>query len=98
MMECKRGRRGDGKGDNGLMSIAVAGAAILAATVCGGCLYTAIPAMAGPSTTYQQPAAGQQGSIPTAPAQQSTDQTNQNKQQTGIPPNGAQPQGEGGTL
>jgi len=79
--------------------MAIAGAAVLAATVCGGCLYTVVPAMAGPSTTYQQPADSQpaQSSQPAQASQQSNGQTNQNKQQTGMPPNGAQPQGQGGT-
>ena len=74
---------------DGWVSIAIAGAAILAAMVCGGCLYTLVPAMAGPSATYQQPAADQSSQS----AQSSNDQTNQNKQQSGMPPNGAQPQG-----
>jgi len=89
--------------NNGRASIAIAGAAMLAAAVCGGCLYTVIPAMAGPSTTYQQPADSQpvqtsQQSQPTQTSQPSSDHTSQNKQQSGMPPNGAQPQGQGGTL
>lgn len=68
--------------------MAIAGTAMLAAASCGGCLYTVIPAMAGPSTTYQQPA---------QPAQPSNDQTNQNKQQNGAQQNGAPPQPQGGT-
>jgi hypothetical protein len=81
---CKRndGKNGKNNCKNNWMSVAIAGAAMLAATVCGGCLYTIVPAMAGPSTTYPQAA----------------NQSNQNKQQTGMPPNGAQPQGQGGTL
>ncbi len=67
------------------MSMAVAGAALLAAALCGGCLYTVIPAMAGPSTTYQQPSDSQ-------PAEPANDQANQNKQQSGT-----QPQGQGRT-
>ena len=85
---------------NGLTSIAIAGAAMLAAALCSGCLYTIAPAMAGPSTTYQQPADSQsaQTSQPTQPSNGQTNQNGQNKQQTGMPPNGAQPQGQGGTL
>lgn len=88
---------------NGWASTAIAGAATLAATVCSGCLYTIVPAMAGPSTTYQQPADSQpaqtsQQSQPVQTSQPSSDQTNQNKQQNGMPPNGAHPQGQGGTL
>jgi hypothetical protein len=83
-------------------SMAIAGAAMLAAALCGGCLYTIVPAMAGPSTTYPQSAGGQsaQTSQPSQPSQPSDGQTNQNgqnKQQTGMPPNGAQSQGQGGT-
>ncbi|MGH7914065.1 MAG: hypothetical protein ACREPW_05375 [Candidatus Binataceae bacterium] len=70
---------------DGWMSIAIAGAAILAAVACGGCLYTVIPAMAGPSTTYQQPADSQ-------PAEPANEQATQNKQQ-----NGPQPQSQAGT-
>jgi len=80
-------------------SVAIAGTAMLAATLCGGCLYTIVPAMAGPSTTYPQSTGGQsaQTSQPSQPSNQ-TNQNGQNKQQTGMPPNGAQPQGQGGTL
>ena len=49
----------DRKRRGGWRSIAVAGAAMVAAAACSGCLYTAVPAMAGPSTTYQQPADSQ---------------------------------------
>ncbi|MGA8567218.1 MAG: hypothetical protein WB580_05430 [Candidatus Binataceae bacterium] len=109
-MKHRNCRRNDGKSSdrkNGWASMAIAGAAMLAATACGGCLYTAVPAMAGPSTTYPQPADGQPAaqsspaSQASQPSQQSNDQTNQsnqNKQQNGMPPNGAQPQGQGGTL
>src|SRR5512146_239776 len=80
------------RGD-GWRSIAIVTAAIVAAVACGGCLYTLVPAMAGPSTTYPQPAAGQ----PAQASQPSTNQTSQNKQQGGTPPNGAPLQGQGGT-
>jgi hypothetical protein len=81
-------------------SIAIAGTAMLAAALCGGCLYTIVPAMAGPSTTYPQPANGQpaQASQSSQPSNGQPNQNGQNKQQTGMPPNGAQPQGQGGTL
>jgi hypothetical protein len=97
----KRQKKYQGRG-NGPASIAIAGAGMLAATLCGGCLYTIVPAMAGPSTTYQQPANSQpaqssQTSQTSQPSQQSGDQTNQNKQQNGAPPNGTPPQGQGGT-
>jgi len=91
----------DRKRRGGWRSIAVAGAAMVAAAACSGCLYTAVPAMAGPSTTYQQPADSQPAAQPSPasqPSQPPNDQTNQNKQQNGMPPNGAQPQGQGGTL
>jgi len=73
---------------------------MLAAAASGGCLYTVIPATAGPSTNYHaptdnQPAQPPQSSPQTSP-QTSNDQTNQNKQQNGTLPNGAQPQGSGG--
>jgi hypothetical protein len=78
----------------GWKSVAIAAASIMAAVTCGGCLYTLVPAMAGPSTTYPQPANGQPtNSQPTRASQQSPDQTNQpgqNKQQSGVAPNGAQ--------
>jgi hypothetical protein len=93
IQEPKRGKRA-------WMRIAVAGAAMMAAAACGGCLYTVIPAMAGPSTTYPQPAAGQpsQASQPSADQTNQTNPSDQNKQQNGMPPNGAHPQGQGGTL
>jgi hypothetical protein len=91
--DCKRD---DGK--NGWASMAIAGAAMLAATVCGGCLYTVVPAMAGPSTTYQQPADSQPAAQPSPASQASQSPNDQNKQQNGMPPNGAHPQGQGGTL
>jgi hypothetical protein len=78
--------------NNGWMSMAIAGAAMLAAAACGGCLYTVIPATAGPSTSYHAPADNQ----PAQPSQPSNDQTNQNKQQNGTPQNGAPPQSQGG--
>jgi hypothetical protein len=106
---CKRndGKNGKNNCKNNWMSVAIAGAAMLAATVCGGCLYTIVPAMAGPSTTYPQAANSQPAAQPSPASQSSqssqssndqTNQSNQNKQQTGMPPNGAQPQGQGGTL
>ena len=85
-------------GKNGWAAIAIAGAAIMAAAVCGGCLYTAFPAMGGSSTTSPQSANSQPAAQPSPTSQPSNDQTNQNKQQNGMPPNGAQPQGQGGTL
>jgi hypothetical protein len=112
-MKQRNCRRNDGKSGknncknnckNNWMSVAIAGAAMLAATVCGGCLYTIVPAMAGPSTTYPQAANSQPAAQPSPASQSSqssndqTNQSNQNKQQTGMPPNGAQPQGQGGTL
>ena len=101
--------RGDGKnGKNDWKSVAIAGAAMLAAMmVCSGCLYTVVPAMAGPSTTYPQaansqpaaqPSPASQSSQPSQPSNDQTNQSNQNKQQNGMPPNGAQPQRQGGTL
>jgi hypothetical protein len=103
---CRRhdGKNGKNNCKNNRMSVAIAGAAMLAATVCGGCLYTIVPAMAGPSTTYPQAANSQPAAQPSPVSQSSqssndqTNQSNQNKQQTGMPPNGAQPQGQGGTL
>lgn len=81
--ECSEGRK----------SVAIAAAAILAAASCGGCLYTLVPALAGPSTTYPQPAAGQpaQTSQPSGDQTNQTNQPNQNKQQNGVTPNSAQP-------
>jgi hypothetical protein len=61
---------------------------MLAAIVCGGCLYTIVPAMAGPSTTYPQAANKQPAAQPSSASQPPSDQTNQNKQPTGMPPNG----------
>jgi hypothetical protein len=104
-MKQRNCNRGDGKnGKNDWRSVAIGGAAILAAMTCGGCLYTVVPAMAGPSTTYPQAANSQPAAQPSPASQTSqpsndqTNQSNQNKQQTGMPPNGAQPQGQGGTL
>jgi hypothetical protein len=57
---CKRGNGGN------RMSVAIAGAAMLAAIVCGGCLYTIVPAMAGPSTTYPQAANKQPAAQPSS--------------------------------
>ncbi len=93
----KRGKHGEygkhGKhGKHGWMSAAIAGAAMLAAAASGGCLYPAIPSMAGPSTNYHAPADNQ----PAQPAQPSNDPATQNKQQNGTPQNGAPPQGQGG--
>jgi hypothetical protein len=88
-------KRHNRKGDERWTSIAIAGAAMLAAAACSGCLYTVVPAMAGPSTTYQQPADSQSAAEPSPAAQSSPApqasqpsnvQTNQNK-----PQNGAQP-------
>jgi len=102
---CKRNDSENGK--TIWASMAIAGAAMMAATVCGGCLYTIVPAMAGPSTTYPQagnsqpaaqPSPASQTSQASQPSQSPNDQSNQNKQQNGMPPNGAQPQGQGGTL
>ena len=104
-MKQRNCNRGDGKnGKNDWRSVAIGAAAMLAATACSGCLYTVVPAMAGPSTTYPQaanshPAAQPSpASQPSQPSNDQTNQSNQNKQQTGMPPNGAQPQGQGGTL
>jgi hypothetical protein len=80
------------KGRKGWMSMAIAGVAMLAAAASGGCLYTVIPATAGPSTNYHAPADNQ----PAQGAQPSNDQANQNKQQNGTPQNGAPAQGQGG--
>ncbi len=74
--------------------MAIAGAAMLAAAACGGCLYTVIPAMAGPSTSYHAPADNQPAQ-PSQPSQHRRRPT-QNKQQNGMPQNGAPPQGQGG--
>jgi hypothetical protein len=99
---CKKNCR-DNSRDN-WRSVAIGAAALLAAMACGGCLYTVVPAMAGPSTTYPQAANSQPAaqpspaSQPSQPSNDQTNQSNQNKQQTGMPPNGAQPQGQGGTL
>jgi hypothetical protein len=99
----KNHKRKNGK--NKWTSVAIAGAAIVAAGACGGCLSTIVPAMAGPSTTYPQSADNQPAPQPSSasqpasqPANDQTNQSNQNKQQNGMPPNGAQPQGQGGTL
>ena len=104
-MKQRNCRRNDGKsGSESWASMAIAGAAMLAAMACGGCLYTIVPPMAGPSTTYPQSANSQPAAQPSPGSQSSqssndqTNQSNQNKQQTGMPPNGAQPQGQGGTL
>lgn len=98
-MKDRRRNRDDGKSGNfDWKSVAIAGAAMLAAMACGGCLYTIVPAMAGPSTTNPQSANSQPAVQPSPGSQPPSDQTNQNKQQTGMPPNGAQPQGQGGTL
>ena len=102
---CKRNDSENGK--TIWASTAIAGAAMMAAAVCGGCLYTIVPAMAGPSTTYPQagnnqpaaqPSPASQTSQASQPSQSSNDQNNQNKQQNGMPPNGAQPQSQGRTL
>lgn len=37
-------------------SAAAAAVAVLAAALCAGCLYTLVPALAGPSSTNPQPA------------------------------------------
>jgi len=96
-MKCQGNQNSVGR-SRGWAPAAIAGAALLAAAVCGGCLYTIIPAMAGPSTTYQQSADSQPAAQP-SPAPQATDPSNgQNKQLNGMPPNGAHPQGQGGTL
>ena len=58
--------------------IAFATATILGAVVCAGCLYTATPAMAGPSTTYPQTADSQPSAAPSPasqPASQGTPST-----------------------
>ena len=65
----------DGKsGSAGWTPIAIAAAAILAAAVCAGCLYTIFPAMAGPSTTYPQSADSQPSAAP-APGSQPSSQS-----------------------
>jgi hypothetical protein len=61
------------------MPIAIAAAAILGAAVCAGCLYTIVPAMVGPSTTYPQSADGPPSAAP-SPASQTSNQTNQGAQ------------------
>jgi hypothetical protein len=92
-------RRNGGYGDK-CASIAIAGAAMLAAITSGGCLYTAIPVMAGQTGSYHapddnQPAQSSQSS------QSSNDQATQNKQQSGAPQtstpqNSPPPQGQSG--
>jgi hypothetical protein len=86
----KRKNRKNSK--NRWTSMAIAGAAMLAAAASGGCLYTVIPATPGPSTNYHAPADTQ----PAQSSQSSNDQTDQNKQQNGTPQNGAPSQGQGG--
>jgi hypothetical protein len=96
-------RRNGGYGDM-WTSIAIAGAAMFAAVTSGGCLYTAIPAMAGGHTgSYQAPDDNQpaQSSQSSQSPQSSNDQASQNKQQSGAPQtstsqNSAPPQGQSG--
>ena len=93
---CTRSGCDDSKNtSDGWMSLAIAGAAMLAAAACGGCLYTAIPVMAGSTASYHAPTDNQPSQPPQSsaqsPTQSSSDQTNQNKQQ-----NGAPTQGQGG--
>ena len=99
-MQCQGNENSRGR-SRGWAPAAIAGTALLAAAVCGGCLYTVIPAMAGPSTTYPQSADSQPAAQP-SPASQATEPSqppnDQNKQLNGMPPNGAHPQGQGGTL
>ena len=82
---------------DGWASVAIAGASILSATVCGGCLYTAIPALAGPSTTYQQPAdqATQSQAQPSQASNEADGQSGQQnaKVQSPAASNAAQAQG-----
>jgi hypothetical protein len=86
--EAKKSRERKSYGGDGgaIASIAIAGAAMLAMALCGGCLYTAVPALAGPSTTYPQ-GTGSQPAQTAEPSQTTNDQTNQNKQQSSAPPN-----------
>jgi S-formylglutathione hydrolase FrmB len=86
--EAKTGRARKSYGGDGraIASIAIAGAAMLAVALCGGCLYTAVPALAGPSTTYPQ-GTGSQPAQTAEPSQTTNDPTNQNKQQNTAPPN-----------
>jgi len=72
----------------GLGPAIVRGGAVFAAAVCGGCLYTSIPAQAGPSAKYPRPAAAQT-------AQPPNDQST-NKQQTETVQNPASAQSTGG--
>src|SRR5690348_11152704 len=72
--EAKTGRARKSYGGDGraIASIAIAGAAMLAVALCGGCLYTAVPALAGPSTTYPQ-GTGSQPAQTAEPSQTTND-------------------------
>ena len=79
-----------GSGRAGWKSIAIAAAAILGAALCAGCLYTIVPAMAGPSTTYPQSAESQPSAAP-SPASQPSNQTSQGAPTSGAAPGAAHP-------
>ena len=66
----------DGKsGRGGWTPTAIAAAAIFAAALCAGCLYTIAPAMAGPITTYPQSASSQPSAVPSSASQPSSENT-----------------------
>jgi hypothetical protein len=77
-----------GSGRAGWKPIAIAAAAILGAALCAGCLYTIVPAMAGPSTTYPQSADSQPSA---APSPQPSNQTNQGAQANSAAPGAVHP-------
>ena len=79
-----------GSGRAGWKSIAIAAAAILGAALCAGCLYTIVPAMAGPSTTYPQSADSQPSAAP-SPAPQPSNQTRQSAPAGATAPSAAHP-------
>lgn len=70
-----RKRIDDKSGWVGWTPLAIAAATILAAAACAGCLYTIVPAMAGPSTTYPQSADSQPSAAPSPAAQPATQST-----------------------
>ncbi len=78
-------------------SMAIAGAAMLVAAASSGCLYTLIPATAGPSTNYHAPADNQPAQSSPSSQPSANDQTNQNKQQNGTSQNAAPPAQGGAT-
>ena len=85
----KHHKRIDGaSGSAGWRPIAIAAAAILGAALCAGCLYTIVPAMAGPSTTYPQSADSQPSPAP-SPAAQPSNQTNQGAPASAAAPSAA---------